>query len=635
MSNPPPPSLPQPQKPNVVVLGLRLGIRHGDRDDLGSGPTPHMLVTTPESLDVLLHHHDDAMKTVQAVVIDEVHLLYNTQRGLQLSLLLARLRQRVGGTLQWAALSATVGQLAYVRDFLFDPSEAAVFLQYPAGRSIDAHVRHITGPKDFFQLVRTLIEGRPTKLLVFANARRECERLADMLHHDERLRPSVFAHYSSLAPSVRVDTERAFASARTAVCIATSTLELGIDIGDIDAVILWGVPGTVESFLQRIGRGNRRSHKANVVCLIPDHSTSPTRDALRFLTLIGAARNGDLPVRAPYELFGAVGQQCLDVIASEQGRFIRIADLHRFVAHKKYLTRAVLEGILGELAARDFLQPHGFKNQYGGQDKLYQLVDYRLIYGNFPAGSQMVEVRQGESKVLGMVPALNLLRIRPRAIVRFGGRRWRVRTTSPDGIIVEPVQGGEAPIDFTYLATAPGFDAFLANRLWQALTDGNIDLMDVNASLRTQLTAVIAQLRNTCDAGTIPFVQTSAGIRYLTFAGRLINRAVALLTGQRDFQVDDNSLLVASPIQWEHIPDTPHAYVPIFDQLCEQSPEQSLYQTLLPQELQVRECLQEWLRDETVPHVLMRLAQATPRPLEQRTAEAIAGALEPSHSRAH
>jgi superfamily II helicase len=89
--------------PPLDRLGLRVGIRHGDRDDLVSGQTPHILVTTPESLEVLIFRKDAALQTVQAVVVDEVHLLYNTQRGLQLSILLRRLKQGLERDLQWAA----------------------------------------------------------------------------------------------------------------------------------------------------------------------------------------------------------------------------------------------------------------------------------------------------------------------------------------------------------------------------------------------------------------------------------------------------------------------------------------------------------------------------------------------------
>ncbi|MBD2161280.1 DEAD/DEAH box helicase [Limnothrix sp. FACHB-1083] len=81
-------------------IRFRVGIRHGDRDDLKSALKPHILITTPESLDVLLFRKDSALANIQAVVIDEVHLLYNTQRGLQLSVLIQRLKQKIEHPLQ-------------------------------------------------------------------------------------------------------------------------------------------------------------------------------------------------------------------------------------------------------------------------------------------------------------------------------------------------------------------------------------------------------------------------------------------------------------------------------------------------------------------------------------------------------
>ncbi len=303
-------------------LGLRVGVRHGDRDDLASGQTPHVLVTTPESFDVLLFRKDAALITVKAVIIDEVHLLYNTQRGLQLSILLQRLKQSLTDNPQRVALSATVGRLPDIRDFLFGRDEQAEFFQFPAQRTIDAQIRNISDDNSFLRLIRLLTQ-RPVKLLIFANARKECERLAGFLRQDKQLKAEVFVHYSSLSPNVRVEAEQNFSKSNTAICIATSTLELGIDIGDIDAVLLWGVPSGVESFLQRIGRSNRRSYKINVVCLVSDDSEVPLGEVLRFMAIIDAGKRGELSIRAPFELFGAVGQQFLSVIASDGGRFTR------------------------------------------------------------------------------------------------------------------------------------------------------------------------------------------------------------------------------------------------------------------------------------------------------------------------
>lgn len=597
--------------PPMDRLGLRVGIRHGDRDDLVSGQTPHVLVTTPESLEVLLFRKDATLQTLRAVVIDEVHLLYNTQRGFQLSILLQRLKQSFRQEMQWAALSATVGRLSDVRDFLFGSAENAEFLEFPAHRLIDAHVRHIADEASFLNFIRRLIQGSPTKLLIFVNSRRECERLAGVLQYEERLRPVVFTHYSSLSPEVRVETEQKFLASRTAICIATSTLELGIDIGDIDAVILWSVPGEVESFLQRIGRSNRRANKTNVICLVPDNSENIIADALRFIVLIDAAKKGELPIRSPYELFGAVGQQCLSIIGSDGGRFTRIADLCRLFEHQTYFERSFIEKILAELADNGYLQHHGFKNQYGADEKLYRLIDYRMIYGNFGASSRTVEVHYS-SKVLGEVPADNLLRLRQGVLVRFAGQFWRVRKASIAGIILEPTQVQDKAIDFTYSGKPIGSDAFVCNRMWQIIHSEELPIDILSPHLRTSIEQVRDNIRQVCRFDEIPYSRLPEGICYFTFSGYLVNKAVALITKQLNYKANDISLLVRSPINWASVPSNPQAYDSVFHLLFEESAEQSLYQTLLPPELQLREFLQDWLKDETIGNILNRLVRSTP-----------------------
>ncbi|MBU4582859.1 MAG: DEAD/DEAH box helicase, partial [Proteobacteria bacterium] len=582
----------------------------GDHDDLASGVTPNLLITTPESLEVLLLRKEKRLSNVKAVVIDEVHLLYNTQRGLQLSVLLKRLNQFTDRRLQWAALSATVSVLSNVRDFLFGPVEEAVFLQYPAQRTIDAHIRQVNDEESFLRLVRRLVEGKNVKLLVFANSRRICEKLVSVLARYKLLEHIVFAHYSSLSPELRVETEKKFASSRSAICVSTSTLELGIDIGDIDAVILWGAPASAESFLQRIGRGNRRQNKTNAICLIPDDSETPLCDALRFLALIDAAQNGELPVLDPYDLYGASGQQCLSMIASENGRYMRIADLCKFFDHKVHLSRPTIEEILAELANNGYLQRHGFKNQYGADQKLYELIDYRMIYGNFGANSNTVDVSQ-ESKKLGTVPSINLLRVKPGMHVRFAGKSWLVRKASAEGFILEPLKArsrGEA-VDFIYPGGGIGFDAFLCNRMWNIIHSEPIKQL-MAEELYRDVHAFGKRLVGICGSDQIPYIEVAQGYRYFTFGGYLLNKALALITNQWDFKADDISLRCASVINWGSIPAEPKDYEPVFDSLFEMSGNQSLYQTLLPTTLQLQEYLQNWLKDKTIIEVLRRLQKS-------------------------
>lgn len=593
----------------LSTLGLRVGIRHGDRDDFKNKSPLHVLITTPESLDVLLFRKESALLSVRAVVIDEVHLLYNTQRGLQLSILLHRLSQILPHKLQWVALSATVGDLSYVRSFLMGAHANAVLLTFSAARAIDAQIRHISSLRDFLFLIHKLTQGRNTKLLVFANSRWECEKLAGALQEDQSLRHFVFAHYSSLSPEVRTDTEQKFSSGSTAICIATSTLELGIDIGDIDAVLLWGVPSSVDSFLQRIGRGNRRTNKTNVICLVPDDSPASAVDALRFAALLDAAAKGELPIREPFELFGAVGQQCLSVIASDGGRFTRIADLCVMVGHQPYLARDIVEAVLAELASRGFLQRHGFKNQYGADEKLYQLVDMRWIYGNFGIGSQKVELHHG-AKFLGEIPVINLFRIARGTYVRFAGKPWQVKKVSPDGIYLEPSRPTTNVIDFSYGGSGIPSDPYITNHVWRLIHSEHIPTNLFSKGLQQKVLSFIDKIRYACSENQIPYLRTTEGICYYTFAGHMVNRAVGLITKKSKFKADDLSLLVPSPIDWTSIPSYPSQYEDVFSSLFEGSSAQSIFQQQLPLSLQEREYLQEWLKDKEILPILSRLSKA-------------------------
>jgi ATP-dependent Lhr-like helicase len=591
-------------------LGLRVGIRHGDRDDLISSSPPHILITTPESLEVLLHRKDKALLSIKAVVIDEIHLLYNTQRGLQISISLQRLMKNLLDKPQFIMLSATIGELKYIRDFFFGNNENTVLLSYNTTRVIDAHIRHIPTLKDFVALIHKLTEGRNTKLLIFTNSRRECERLAGALQSEKSLKGFIYAHYSSLSPEVRIENEKKFSSMRTAICVATSTLELGIDIGDINVVLLWGIPSGVDSFLQRIGRGNRRSNKTNVVCLIPDYSNSVLIDALQFAALIDAASKGDLPTREPYELFGAFSQQCINIIDSHNGQFIRIKDLCDLVSHKSYFSREIIESILAELASKGFLQHHSYKNQYGADQELYRISDMKLIYGNFGIGSQTINLYY-RKKLLGEIPIINLLRLRRNSKIRFAGKCWRViNILKSEGIYLDPTPSTTDVIDLTYGGNAIPSDPFVINRTWELLHSKNIPINIFSRDLQKKVVALLEEIQRICSINQIPTVKIEDMIIYFTFAGSLVNRAVGLYTGKTDFKADNISLQVSSPINWTSIPNDPLRFEEFFPVLFESNSEQSIYQKMLPLHLQEREFIQHWVKDKEISKILNRLSQS-------------------------
>lgn len=608
---------------SMKKMRLRYGVRHGDKDDIkGRKKRPHVLITTPESLDVMLFREDKALETVKALVIDEVHLLYNTQRGLHLAILIDRLRKTFESKrLQLVALSATIAKLEEVGNFFFGSGENMELLEYPAHREIDAQVR----PGDYVSVVQELTDSQKgkCKLLAFANRRKTCEELAQDLSRAHHLRDAVFTHYSSLSPSERENIEAKFTELETAVCNATSTLELGIDIGDIDAVLLCDVPASTDSFLQRIGRGNRRSNKTVAICFVGmegEDLASQNTNALRYLALISAARKGELSSRGTYELFGAVAQQCLSVIASRE-EFVSIKSLMDTFEKIRYLNRASLELIVTNLVDLGYLRQQEGKKKYGPTDDLHKLVKARRIYGNFPAGTRMVKLLHGVN-VLGEVPQFNLEKIGEGSLILFAARKWKISkitpSTDPEVVEVEPYDGKEPYQSFQYRGMGIGFETFLNDKMWETIHGEDFpERLFTGGELRKTVTQARDSARNMCKIDEIPCCAVGKGndelnFRYYTFGGLLINRALGLITKQKDFQESDLCLDVHSPIDWKVLPSNPHDYRLIFENMFRPSADQSIFQKMLPEELQVREYTQEWLKDDAIRQVLSRLASSAP-----------------------
>jgi ATP-dependent helicase Lhr and Lhr-like helicase len=267
----------------VRDVGLTAAVRHGDTTAAArlaqSRAPPDLLLTTPETLQILLvgKRLREGLRNVRTVVVDEIHELVGSDRGAQLGLTLERLDAWTGRRVRRIGLSATVG----------NPDDVARFLS-PAPRVIE--VRTAREPRELVltarrpsesgnplppDLVRdlkadaTLLGGlraveeeirahRTT--LVFVNTRPTAEGLAARLN---RLAPdlAIAVHHGSLSREVREEAERAFRDGKLRALVATSSLELGIDIGVVDHVVQFGSPHQVGRLLQRVGRSGHRSDR--------------------------------------------------------------------------------------------------------------------------------------------------------------------------------------------------------------------------------------------------------------------------------------------------------------------------------------------------------------------------------------
>jgi ATP-dependent Lhr-like helicase len=294
-------------------VGLVLGRKTGDHASLPK-QFPQVLITTPESLDSMLTRIPRRLLPTQALVLDELHALDGTPRGDQLAALVSRLRRvlasRSGSRsrpLQVAMLSATIDR---PEELAARYAEDCVLIKDAGAREMRARLSESPFGENPAAKLAALIEPEQGgKVLVFANSRADVEwgasKLRGLLPFGER----VYAHHGSLAKSERERVERDFAHAKTACCFSTSTLELGIDIGDIDHVVLYGVPPDLPSFLQRVGRAGRRSGAVSFAALARDDG-----EKLRFKHMTQAAREGHLLTDPPVYDPGTALQQAASLL---------------------------------------------------------------------------------------------------------------------------------------------------------------------------------------------------------------------------------------------------------------------------------------------------------------------------------
>lgn len=419
--------------------GVALQRRTGDHPEPLAGSGAGVVITTPESLDSLLSRHARHLGDVRAVVLDELHVLEGTARGDQLRLLLERLERVVkalgGPVVQRLAATATLGRADEVaREFL---GADAVLARVDAPRELEVDVR----------LLRSMAELHPAvvdachafgsrKVLAFVPSRADAEDLAGALAGQPPFHSAVMVHHGSLSRQERERVEKAFLQAPAALCFATPTLEVGIDIGDVDLVALLGPPADVTSFLQRIGRGNRRT----ALCRVLGLARSEGEEA-RFRHLAECARSGRL--LTPHRPFrsSVLVQQVFSLIFQNPHRFVSAealaarlpADLEaRFGAYRceELLLHLSDEGWLTGLAA----------GRFGPSERLLRLFERGKMHHNLdPEGDDKVEVVDEQTgRVVGHVqrdaegrlPDEVSLGGRRRKLVADHGRQIRMRSSA-------------------------------------------------------------------------------------------------------------------------------------------------------------------------------------------------------------
>jgi len=251
-------------------LGIRVAVRTGDttaneKSKMLKKP-PHILITTPESLSIVLSSPKfrDHLKKVDWCIIDEVHALAENKRGVHLSISLERL-EYLSGHMCRVGLSATVAPLKEVAGFLVGPKRDCEIVDVQFIKQMDLQVmspvdslidtEHGTLHYKMYELIDKLIQEHKTTL-IFTNTRAATERVVDHLKDKfpKRYSDNIGAHHGSLGKQLRLQIENKLRKGELRAVVCSTSLELGIDIGYIDLVICLGSPKSVARFLQRAGR---------------------------------------------------------------------------------------------------------------------------------------------------------------------------------------------------------------------------------------------------------------------------------------------------------------------------------------------------------------------------------------------
>ena len=259
-------------------LGFIVSRKHGDVSKgeraRRTRKIPHIIITTPESLKIDLDWASSFRvnyKNLKFVVVDEVHELVGTKRGVQLAILLERLKHLTGRDIQRIALSATIGDPEKVARFVFGSSERDIAIVRPrVTKPIRIKVDYASGEDVFEESARLVSKEIEGKTIVFVNSRFIAERLQDYLNKIGM--KDIYVHHSSVSAEIREKAEKMFKEGSIRAVVATKTLELGIDVGEVEKIVQYRSPPQVSSLLQRIGRSGHRmgiESKGAIITLDP------------------------------------------------------------------------------------------------------------------------------------------------------------------------------------------------------------------------------------------------------------------------------------------------------------------------------------------------------------------------------
>jgi ATP-dependent helicase Lhr and Lhr-like helicase len=496
----------------LLMPAIRTAVRTGDtlmreRRAMLMRP-PHILVTTPESLYILLTagKSREILRTVETVIVDEIHAVADDKRGTHLALSLERLDVLANKVPLRIGLSATQKPIELVANFLAGSSRPdSVVVQIGHQREVDIAIevpKSELGPvtshelwDEVYERIAALVRQHRSTL-IFVNTRRLAERVAH--HLAERLGPEAVAtHHGSLSRKLRLAAENKLKKGEIKALVATASLELGIDIGSVDLVCQIGSTRSISVAWQRIGRAG---HWLGAVPKGRIFAT--TRDELvECAALVRAMRQGDLDsLEIPENAMDILTQQLVAMCASEECTEAELFARVRHTYPYRNLERTHFDAIV-EMLSEGINARRGRRGAYLHRNRVSGTVRGRrgsrlaaiTSGGAIPDNALYTVVAEPEGTVVGTVDEDFAVESLRGDIMLLGNSSWRIRRVQAGRVLVEDAHGAAPNVPF-WRGEAPARTAELSQQV---------------ADLREKVSAMTCEVVPSSEMRNLPAVRTT------------------------------------------------------------------------------------------------------------------------------
>lgn len=539
-----------------------------------------VLLITPESIESLFINHPDKLDILFShlsfIVIDEMHAFLGTERGAQLRSLLARLTQRANHQVRIIGLSATLGDMTSAQKWVDqkNPDSIAMiksgdnktvkyiikgYRRLKSGEecgedSSDKENAESIATPDDFRLAKDLINAFAGKTaLIFANSKQQLELYADLTG---RLllragRPNLFRiHHGSLSKAEREDTEEALRSKSSPTAtFCSSTLELGIDVGNISRVGQIGAPWSVSSLKQRLGRSGRGEDQASELWLymVEDAATEQSKPIDRlYPQLLRAIAMTELMLEdwcEPPDIerwhLSTLVQQIMSVIA-EAGGASALTLFERLITRGSFknIDQKTLVRVLRSIGANDLVEqtPEGTIILGLKGERIVRSFEF---YSAFVTEKELRVLHRGH--LIGTVSALPTTGAE--GFLILAGRRWKIIEINLDReeILVEPSRGGRLPL-FSG-SSGPDLHPRIHEKMREILSDTRVPVyLDQLAKEMLQEARIFAR---ESDILHHPFFRNGNDTLWFTWCGTRANRTLLGLGLYKDLDVSDEGIALS------------------------------------------------------------------------------------------